>query len=148
MSAMPVTFAGLGKIAARLKPGATGQVNVMRNGAQQPLALKIGQLPDPPAETAFTCDADTWVPNLALGVANVTPAIRKALKADEESGGVIVTRLRSAGVPARSQACGQATSSPTRAPSASPTSQILHGYSSLRCRCPWCCASCVTERHA
>ena len=93
----PVTFTGLGKTTARLKPGTTVQVTVMRNGVQQPLALKIGQLPDPPAEAAFTGDADTWVPNLALGVANVTSAIRKAIKADEESGGVIVTRLRPGG---------------------------------------------------
>jgi serine protease Do len=93
----PVTFAGLGKITARLKPGATVQMTVMRNGVQQPLALKIGQLPDPPADPVLTGDADTWVPNLALGVANVTAAIRKAIKADEETGGVIVTRLRPAG---------------------------------------------------
>jgi serine protease Do len=93
----PVSFAGLAKITARLKPGTVVQLTVMRNGVHQPLALKIGQLPDPQAEPALTGDADTWVPNLALGVANVTATIRKAIKADEETGGVIVTRLRPAG---------------------------------------------------
>ena len=42
-------------------------------------------------------DQDTWVPSLKLGVANTTNEIRKAIKADDETGGLIVTQLRPAG---------------------------------------------------
>jgi S1-C subfamily serine protease len=45
----------------------------------------------------LTGGADTWVPNLALGLANATAEIRKAIKADDETGGLIVTQIRSAG---------------------------------------------------
>jgi S1-C subfamily serine protease len=37
------------------------------------------------------------VPNLALGLADATTEIRKAIKADNEAGGLIVTQLRPAG---------------------------------------------------
>ena len=93
----PVSFENLGKIAGRLHPGATAQAAVMRDGEKQQLALLIGQLPDPPNDPALTGDADTWVPSLELGVAKSTRAIRTAIKASDEAGGLIVTQLRPAG---------------------------------------------------
>jgi serine protease Do len=93
----PVTFENLGKVAGRLHPGSTVQAEVMRDGDKQQLALLVGQLPDPPNDPALTGDADTWVPNLELGVARATRAIRTAIKASDEPGGLIVTQLRPAG---------------------------------------------------
>jgi S1-C subfamily serine protease len=69
----------------------------MRDGGKQQLALLVGQLPDPPNDPALTGDADTWVPSLELGVARSTRAIRTAIKASDEPGGLIVTQLRPAG---------------------------------------------------
>ena len=93
----PVTFESLGKVAGRLHPGSTVQAVVMRDGGRQPLALLIGQLPDPPNDPALTGDTDTWVPSLELGVAKSTRAIRTAIKAPDEPAGLIVTQLRPAG---------------------------------------------------
>lgn len=93
----PVTFENLGKMAGRLHPGTTVQAEVMRDGGHEQIALLIGQLPDPPDDPALTGDADTWVPNLELGVAKATRDIRTAVKATEESGGLIITQLRPAG---------------------------------------------------
>jgi serine protease Do len=93
----PITFENLGKVAGRLHPGSTVTAEVMRDGERQQFALLIGQLPDPPADSALTGDSDTWVPNLELGVAKATRDIRTAVKAGEESGGLIITQLRPAG---------------------------------------------------
>jgi serine protease Do len=93
----PVTFTALPKIAARLVPGNKVTVTLNRDGAQLSLPLTIGRLPDPPSDPALTGGPDTWVPGLALGVANATTESRKALKADKEVGGLIVTQLRHAG---------------------------------------------------
>lgn len=93
----PVLFEGLGKITARLRPGTMLQAKVERDGLPLSLPLKIGQLPDPPNSPLLMGDRDTWVPNLKLGVANTTPEIRSAIKAEEETGGLIVTQLRPAG---------------------------------------------------
>ena len=92
-----ITFDGLGKIAARLRPGSTVDATVQRDGLLLSTALKIGQLPDPPNSPLLMGDRDTWVPNLRLGIANTTNEIRKSLKADDETGGLIVTQLRPAG---------------------------------------------------
>ena len=70
---------------------------VLRGGSEQSVALKIGRLPDPPADPALTGDVDTWVPALRLGVANTTADIRKTIKAVDEPGGLIVTQLRPTG---------------------------------------------------
>jgi serine protease Do len=94
---MPVTFKNLGKITARLTPNALAVLVVLRAGKQQPVAMTIGRLPDPPADPALTGDQDTWIPALRLGVAETTPAIRTAIKAHDESGGLIVTQLRPSG---------------------------------------------------
>jgi serine protease Do len=93
----PVTFAALPKIVARLAPGSRLDMIIMRDGVQQPISLMVGRLPDPPSDPALTGGQDTWVPNLALGLANATTEIRKALKAEGEGGGLIVTQLRRAG---------------------------------------------------
>jgi serine protease Do len=90
----PVTFPSLGKITVRLAPGATVDASVMREGMELSIALTIGQLPDPPDNPLQSGGPDTWVPNLELGVANTTTEIRKALKAQDEGGGLIVTQLR------------------------------------------------------
>jgi serine protease Do len=92
-----VTFTALPKIAARLAPGTRVDMIIMRGGAQQPISLTVGRLPDPPSSPAVAGGQDTWVPNLALGLANATTEVRKALKADGEPGGLIVTQLRRAG---------------------------------------------------
>jgi S1-C subfamily serine protease len=69
----------------------------MRDGSELSLAVTIGQLPDPPEDPLQSGGPDTWVPNLELGVANATAEIRKALKAPDEAGGLIVTQLRRTG---------------------------------------------------
>ena len=97
MGPNPVTFEGLGKIAARLRPGTTVEATVQRDGLRLSIPLKIGQLPDPPNSPLLMGDQDTWVPNLKLGVANTTKEIRSAIKADDETAGLIVTQLRPAG---------------------------------------------------
>jgi len=90
----PVSFAALAKIAVRLTPGTLVQLSVMREGMEQPVSVTVGQLPDPPIDPARSGSADTWVPNLEVGVANATADTRKALKAPDETGGLIVTQLR------------------------------------------------------
>ena len=92
-----VSFTALPKIAARLAPGTRVDMIIMRGGVQQPISLTAGRLPDPPPTPAVAGGQDTWVPNLALGLANATTEVRKALKADGEPGGLIVTQLRRAG---------------------------------------------------
>ncbi len=92
-----VTFKNLSKITARLAPNALVVASVLRGGTTQSVGLTIGRLPEPPADPALTGDEDTWVPSLRLGVANTTPDIRKAIKANDESSGLIVTQLRPAG---------------------------------------------------
>ncbi len=92
-----VTFKNLSKITARLAPNALVVASVLRAGKPESVALKIGRLPDPPADPALGGDEDTWVPPLELGVANTTADIRKAVKASDEASGLIVTQLRPAG---------------------------------------------------
>lgn len=93
----PVTFSDLGKTMVRLQPGTTVDVTVIRGCVEIPLPVRVGRLPEPPTDAALTGAPDTWIRNLAIGLANTTPDIRKALKADDESGGLIVTQLRRAG---------------------------------------------------
>jgi serine protease Do len=93
---VPVNTAILGKVMARLRPGSSADAVVVRNGAQQSISLTVGQLPDPPINPTMSGEADTWVQNLELAVANSTNAIRKALKADEDNG-LVVTQLRRLG---------------------------------------------------
>ena len=92
-----MVFGDLSKVTARLVPNSLVVLTVLRAGKQQSLALKIGRLPDPPADPALTGAPDTWVSALGFGVADTTPEIRKAIKAEDESSGVIVTQLRPAG---------------------------------------------------
>jgi serine protease Do len=92
----PVTYERLGRIAGRLRPGSTQTGVIRRDGAQLSVSLKIGQLPEPPADPALG-DPDVWVPGLELGVAKTTVAIRTAIKASDETGGLIVTQLRREG---------------------------------------------------
>jgi serine protease Do len=93
----PATFTELPKVTARLAPGSRVYAVVMRDGVQLSVPLTIGRLPDPPADPAMGGGPDTWAPNLALGLAPTTAEIRKALKADDEPAGLIVTQLRRAG---------------------------------------------------
>jgi S1-C subfamily serine protease len=95
-----VSFADLGKFTARLKPGSSVAATVIRSGARLSVPLTVGQLPDPPATPARPGDDALWVRELALGVARTTPEIRKAIKAEEEGGGLIVTQLRAGGAAA------------------------------------------------
>jgi serine protease Do len=94
LGATPVTFSSAGKIAVRLAPGTTLDATVVRDGTELPIAVTIGQLPDPPDNPLQSGGRDTWVPGLELGVADATTDIRKALKAQDETGGLIVTQLR------------------------------------------------------
>jgi serine protease Do len=100
IGATPVTFATLGNAVVRLTPGSRVDASVVRAGSEQPIALKIGQLPDPPPDPLHAGGRDTWVPNLELGVAIATTEIRTALKAQGEIGGLIVTQLRPNGAAA------------------------------------------------
>jgi len=97
IGANAVTFKGMSKITARLTPKSLVVASVLRAGKQQTVGLTIGRLPDPPSDPARTGDQDTWVPALKLGVANTTAEIRKAVRASDESSGLIVTQLRPAG---------------------------------------------------
>jgi serine protease Do len=92
-----VNFNTLPKLVARLAPGREVTLSVRRDDIQLSLPFKVGRLPDPPSDPTQSGAADTWVPNLALGVANTTTEIRKLIKADDEGGGLIVTQLRRAG---------------------------------------------------
>lgn len=94
---MPVNYARLPKVTARLPPGSRVSMLVLRDGAQLPVAFTVGSLPEPPSDPALTGSQDTWVPNLELGLAETTIEIRKSLKAQDEEGGLIVTQLRRAG---------------------------------------------------
>lgn len=93
----PVSFKDLSKFSARLVPGSLATVNLIRSGAPLKVAIKVGRLPEPISDPALTGREDVWVPGLRIGVAETTNAIRKAIKADEESSGMIVTQLRPAG---------------------------------------------------
>jgi serine protease Do len=97
LGATPVTFTSLPKLAARLAPGSRVDMIIMRDGVQQPVSLTVGRLPDPPSDPALSGGQDTWVPSLALGLANSTTEIRRALKAEQEGSGLIVTQLRRVG---------------------------------------------------
>jgi serine protease Do len=97
IGANPVTIKGLSKVTARLAPKSLVVASVLRAGKQQSVGLTIGRLPDPPSDPARTGDRDTWVPALKLGVADTTAEIRKAVKANDEASGLIVTQLRPAG---------------------------------------------------
>jgi len=94
IGATPVTFATLGKVVVRLRPGTTVDASVVRGGVEQSVALTVRQLPDPPADPLHAGGRDSWVPSLELGVANSTTEIRLALKAQGEASGLIVTQLR------------------------------------------------------
>jgi serine protease Do len=97
VGATTVNFNTLPKLLARLIPGHEVIVTVKRDDVQLALPFKVGRLPDPPSDPTEAGTTDTWVPNLALGVANTTTQIRKVIKADDEPGGLIVTQLRRAG---------------------------------------------------
>jgi serine protease Do len=97
IGASSVTVAQLPKTAARLVPGSNVTLAIIRDGVQLSKPFTVGQLPDPPADPSQTGGPDTWVPSLALGLADTTAEVRKALKADSEPSGLIVTQVRAAG---------------------------------------------------
>jgi serine protease Do len=97
LGSVPVVLSQLPRRVARLAPGSTVELVVQRDGVQLPVTLKVGRLPDPPADPALAGGPDTWAPNLAIGLADTTAEVRKAVKADSESSGLIVTQLRAAG---------------------------------------------------
>jgi serine protease Do len=97
MAAEPVVLSKLTRKAARLSPGSTVELVVQRDGMRLPILFKVGRLPDPPADPELAGGVDTWAPNLALGLADTTAEVRKAIKADGEPSGLIVTQLRAAG---------------------------------------------------
>src|ERR1700734_3235423 len=97
INSAPATFKTLSKITARLVPGSLVTLTIIRGGKQESLALKVGRLPDPPANPALSGGPDTWVPTLGLGVADTTTDIRLALKSKDEVSGLIVTQLRHGG---------------------------------------------------
>jgi serine protease Do len=97
IGSMPVTYAELPKRAARLSPGSRVLLVFLRDGAQLSIPITVGRLPDPPSDPALSGGPDTWAPNLALGLPDTTAEVRKALKAQDEPSGLIVTQLRAAG---------------------------------------------------
>lgn len=92
-----VTFKDLSKITARLVPNRLVTLTIVRSGQQQTVAMKIGRLPEPISDPALTGGQDVWVPALNIGVADTTTEIRRALKANDEPTGLIVTQLRPVG---------------------------------------------------
>jgi serine protease Do len=97
MDSVPVTLSELPKKVARLAPGSSVQLLIRRDGAQLPIAFTVGTLANPPADPALAGGPDTWSANLAIGLADTTAVVRKALKAEGEPSGLIVTQLRAAG---------------------------------------------------
>jgi serine protease Do len=97
INGVPATFKTLSTIMARLTPDSLATIKIMRDGKEQSLAIKVARLPDPPADSATAGGQDSWVPSLGLGIAETTVDIRKAIKADAEPNGLIVTELRPAG---------------------------------------------------
>jgi serine protease Do len=93
----PATFKTLSTITARLAPDSLATIRIVRDGKEQSLAIKVARLPDPPDDAAVSGGQDSWVPALGLGVAETTVDIRNAIKANNETSGVIVTQLRPAG---------------------------------------------------
>ena len=93
----PAVFKTLSTITARLVPDSLATIRIARDGKEQSLAIKVARLPDPPDEGAVTGGQDSWVPALGLGVADTTIEIRNAIKANNETNGLIVTQLRPAG---------------------------------------------------
>jgi serine protease Do len=93
-----VTFRNMSKITARLLPQALVTMTLRRDAKTLSVAMKVGRLPEPPAEPGVEgSDQDTWVAALQLSVANTTEDIRKAVKANDEPSGLIVTQLRPSG---------------------------------------------------
>ncbi len=90
----PASFKGLGKTTARLAPDSTVRLTVVRGGEEVAVNVKVGHLPDPPADPSLNGAPDTWNRNLALGLASTTADVRKALKAESETNGLIVTQIR------------------------------------------------------
>jgi serine protease Do len=93
----PATFKTLSTITARLVPDSLATIRIARDGKEQTLAIKVARLPDPPDDAAVSGGQDSWVPALGLGVADTTVEIRNAIKANNETSGLIVTQLRPAG---------------------------------------------------
>ena len=93
----PATYKMLSTMTARLVPNTLATIKIIRDGKEQSLALKVARLPDPPDDSAAAGGQDTWVPALGFGVADTTTDIRKAIKANTEPSGLIVTQLRPAG---------------------------------------------------
>jgi serine protease Do len=98
INSVPATFKTLSTITARLVPDSLVTIKIIRAGKEQSLAIKVARLPDPPEDSALSGGQDTWVPALGFGVADSTPDIRKAIKANAEPSGLIVTQLRPAGL--------------------------------------------------
>jgi len=97
LGSVPVVLSRLPRRVARLAPGSTVELVIQRDGVQLPVAFKVGRLPDPPADPGLAGGTDTWAPNLAIGLADTTAEVRKAVKAESEPSGLIVTQLRAAG---------------------------------------------------
>jgi serine protease Do len=97
INSIPATFKTLSTITARLTPDSLATIRIQRDGKEQSLAIKVARLPDPPDDLAVAGGQDSWVPALGLGVADTTVDIRKAIKANNEPNGLIVTELRPAG---------------------------------------------------
>jgi len=96
INTIPATFRTLSTITARLAPDSLATIRIARDGKEQSLAIKVARLPDPPADAPVSGGQDSWVPALGLGVADTSVDIRKAIKADNEPSGLIVTQLRPA----------------------------------------------------
>lgn len=90
----PLTFESMGRTVGRMKPGSTPQATVMRDGHHEQVLLLIGQLSEPPEQASQIGATDTWVAALEMGIAETTPEMRSAIKASEETSGLIVTQLR------------------------------------------------------
>ena len=97
VESIPVSFKDLSKLSARLMPGSLASLSIIRSGSPLSIAMKVGRLPEPVSNPTLTGGQDVWVPGLRIGVAETTSAIRKSIKADEESTGMIVTQLRPGG---------------------------------------------------
>ncbi len=98
INSVPATFKTLSTIMARLVPDSLVTIKIIRDGKEQSLAIKVARLPDPPDDPAVSGGQDSWVPALGFGVADTTTDIRKAIKANNEPSGLIVTQLRPAGL--------------------------------------------------
>jgi serine protease Do len=80
-------------LVARLRPGTTAAISVIRNGKPKTLKIKIGKMPDDSEETPMSAKTQT---TLGFKVRDLDDRTKKQLGAESIEGGVVVTDIERA----------------------------------------------------